>query len=156
MGLGALVVRGAAVILASGMLYTGVVNPLMGKIRPDNTPVAAGYVNPKSLSIERKKNAEGNLEAYLLYKSGDATVSLPCKSGPNGPLCGAVDYWWKSIGADSRTDLVVSEWPALDSMVKRNIVGSELDAMLDSFYGSQKQLPVQQTQQQYKAPQKSK
>ncbi len=157
MGLGAFVVKSGVVILTGAALYTGVVNPLIGKIMQDNAIIEPGYVNPKSLSIASKKNAQGNIEAYLNYKSGDATVSLPCTSGPQGPLCGAVDYWWNSIGADSRTGLVVVEWPSIGSSVKKDIVGSELDAMLESFYGSQKQLPAQQPQQQqYKSPANSK
>ncbi len=156
MGLGAVVVRGGAVVLAGAALYAGIINPLLGKIRQDNAVIEQGYVNPKSLSIASKKNAQGNLEAYLNYKSGDATVSLPCMSGPSGPLCGAVDYWWNSIGPDSRTGLVVVEWPSIGSSVKRGIVGSELDAMLESFYGSQRQSPAQQLQQQYKSSANSK
>lgn len=156
MGLGAVVVRGGAVILTGAALYAGIINPLLGKIRQDNAIIEQGYVNPKSLSIASKKNAQGNIEAYLNYKSGDATISLPCMSGPSGPLCGTVDYWWSSIGHDSRTGLVVNEWPSVDNQVKRDIVGSELDAMLESFYGSQKQSPAQQLQQQYKSQANSK
>ena len=150
MGLGAMIVRGALVTVAAGTLYAGVINPLMGKIRPDNTPIEKGYVSPKSLSVEGKKNGQGNIETYLQYKSGDEVISLPCAKGPSGPLCGKVDYWWQSIGGQERSGLVTSEWPVLDNAVKRGIVGSELDAMLDSFYGNGKQQPPQQLQ--YKAP----
>ena len=159
MGIGAMIVRGAAIIGGGALLYTTVLNPLMDGISGSNAVVEQGYVSPKSLSVQGKKNAAGNIEAYLQYKNGEEVISLPCRKGPSGPLCGAVDYWWNSIGRDSRTGLVASEWPSVDSQVKRDIVGSELDSMLENFYGSQSQKqipvknPVQQLQQQYKAQQ---
>lgn len=142
MGLGAFVVRTVAYGAAVAVLLAG------GNYVTDK-------INPKPLSIEDRKDAAGNLEHYLKYRNGDEVVSLPCAKGPSGPLCGTVNYWWNSIGQDTRTGLVVSEWQSVDSQVKRDIVGSELDAMLESFYGSQgqKQIPVQQLQQQYKAQQ---
>ena len=148
MGLGAMVVRGVVVAAAGGLLYTAVLNPLIGKIRQDNTPVESGYVSPKSLSIEGKKNGQGNIETYLQYKVGDEVVSLPCTKGPSGPLCGKVDYWWQSIGVPQREGLVVGEWPAISNDAKHGIMSSELQTMLDTFYGTQK------AQQQYTAPKK--
>ena len=147
MGLGAMVVRGAVLVAAGGLLYTAVLNPLIGKLRQDNTPVESGYVSPKSLSIEGKKNGQGNIETYLQYKSGDEVISLPCMKGPSGPLCGKVDYWWQSIGAGQREGLVVGEWPAISNDAKHGIMSSELQTMLDTFYGAQKGW-----QQQYTAP----
>ena len=149
MGLGAMVVRGVVVAAAGGLLYTAVLNPLIGKIRQDNTPVESGYVSPKSLSVEGKKNGQGNIETYLQYKVGDEVVSLPCTKGPSGPLCGKVDYWWQSIGAGQREGLVVGEWTAISNDAKHGIMSSELQTMLDTFYGTQKA-----PQQRYTAPKK--
>lgn len=140
MGLGANVVKGAvigALMLGAGnALYLGVLRPFVSKLMPDNTPVEAGYVSPKSLSVERKKNAQGNIETYLQYKVGDEIVSLPCAKGPSGPLCGKVDYWWQSVGAPQREGLVVSEWPAISNDVKHGILSDELQTLIDSAYGT--------------------
>ncbi len=149
MGFGGFVVRSALVAAAGGMLYVGVINPIMQRVGDSNAVVEQGYVSPKALSIQGKKNTAGNIETYLNYKSGEDTLSLPVQKGPNGPLVGSIDYWWSSIGQDSKTGLVVSEWPSVDSQAKRGIIGSELDAMLNSFYGSQSQ--QQSPAQQYKA-----
>lgn len=153
MGFGGFVVRSTLLAAAGGALYLGVLNPVMNRIGESNAVVEQGYVNPKSLSVQGKKNPAGNIETYLNYKSGEDTLSLPVQKGPNGPLVGSIDYWWSSIGQDDRTGLVVSEWPSVDSQIKRGIVGSELDAMLNSFYGSQsqKQSPAPQLPQQYNA-----
>src|SRR3989338_4808810 len=118
MGLGAMVVRTAMVTVAGGLLYTAVLNPLMNLVRNDNAVVEQGYVNPKSLSLQGKKNGSGNIETFLNYKSGDETVSLPCMKGPAGPLCGTVEYWWGSVGAGQREELAVEEWPALSNGAK--------------------------------------
>ncbi len=152
MGLGATIVRGVLVTAAAGMLYTGVVNPLMSRFLPDNTPIESGYVSPKSLSVEGKKNGQGNIETYLQYKSGDETISLPCTKGPAGPLCGKVDYWWQSVGAPQREGLVVDEWPTISNDAKHGIMSKELQTIVDTFYGAQK--APQQAQQQYTAPKK--
>ena len=155
MGLGAMIVRGALVTAAGGLLYAGVVGPLVGKVRQDNTPIESGYVSPKSLSVAGKKNAQGNIETYLQYKVGDETVSLPCIKGPAGPLCGKVDYWWQSIGTSQREGLVVDEWPAISNESKHGILSSELQTLIDAVYGakngSQKapaQQPLYQQQKQ--------
>lgn len=137
MGLGAMIVRGALVTAAGGMLYAGLLGPLVSKMRQDNTPVEAGYVSPKSLSIDGKKNAQGNIETYLQYKVGDETVSLPCTKGPSGPLCGKVDYWWQSIGTSQREGLVVDEWPAISNDSKHGILSSEIQKLIDTVYGTQ-------------------
>lgn len=143
---------GLGTFVANTVAYAGAITVLLS---------AGNYVmdrvNPKPLSIEERKDAAGNIEHYLKYKSGDGYASLPCTNGPSGPLCGTVEYWWDSIGHETRTGLVASEWPSLDSKVKRNIVGSELDAMLENFYGSQsqKQAPVRQPDQQPNQPYKA-
>lgn len=151
MGIGAMIVRGAVITAAGGLLYAALLNPLMDRIGGSNAAVEQGYTNPKSLSIQGKKNAAGNIEAYLQYKNGDEVISLPCTKGPSGPLCGTVDHWWGSIGAGQREGLAVNEWPSISNSAKRGILDSELQAMLDSFYGTQK--APQQSQQQ--APQYS-
>ena len=135
MGLGANLVRGSLLALGLGVAYVGVARPILDNFRSDATPIEHGYVSPKSLSIQGKKNGIGNLETYLTYKSGDETLSLPCMKGAGGPLCGSVDYWWQSIGSGQRSDLVVSEWPTIGNGLKRDIVGSELQTALDSLYG---------------------
>lgn len=152
MGLGAMVVRTAMVVVAGGLLYTAVLNPVMDWVRKDNAVVENGYVSPKSLSIQGRKNSSGSIETYLNYKNGDETISLPCKKGPAGPLCGAVEYWWESVGAEQREGFAVGEWPAISNDAKHGIMSSELQKILDAFYGPQRQ---QQPQQQYQ-PQKQK
>ena len=155
MGLGANIVRGGLVIAAGVMLYAGAVSPLVSRFMQDKTPVESGYVSPRSLSIEGKKNGSGNIETYLQYKVGDEVVSLPCTKGPSGPLCGKVDYWWQSIGVPQREGLVVGEWPAISNDAKHGIMSSELQTMLETFYGTQK-APQQAQQQPYRTPVPSK
>lgn len=150
MGIGAMIVRGAVVTAAGGLLYAAVLNPIMSKISGSNAVVEQGYVSPKALSIQGKKNAAGNIETYVQYKSGDEIVSLPCMKGPNGPLCGKVDYWWDSIGAGPRKDLTVSEWPLLPNDAKHGILSSEIQALLDTAYGTRngtQKVPQPQYQQ---------
>ena len=137
MGIGAMLVRGAMVTAAGGLLYAGVISPVMHWARQDNAVIEPGYVNPKSLSVQSKKNAQGNIEAYIQYKAGDESVSLPCKKGPSGPLCGTVEYWWQSIGAERREELAVDEWPSISNNSKHSIMSSELQTILDTFYGPQ-------------------
>lgn len=154
MGVGAMIVRGAVVAAAAGgLLYTAVLNPLTDKINGSNAVVEQGYMNPKSLSIQGKKNAAGNIETYLQYKSGDEVISLPCTKGPSGPLCGTVEYWWQSIGGQQREELSVNEWPAISNGAKHSILSGELQAMLDTFYGTQK-APQQQQQYNVNTPKK--
>ena len=148
MGLGTMAVRGALLAVAGGMLYVSVLNPLLHRIRQDNSVIETGYVNPKSLSVQGRKNTLGNIETYLNYKSGDETVSLPCMKGPSGPLCGTVEYWWGSIGAGQREELAVDEWPALSNDAKHGIMSSELQTILNVFYGVQNGQRTPQTQQQ--------
>ena len=136
MGIGAFVVRGAAVVATGGLLYATVLNPVMDWVRKDNMVVEQGYVSPKSLSVQGKKNGTGNIETYLQYKSGDETVSLPVMKGPQGPLVGTVGYWWNSIGASQREELTVGEWPAISNDAKHNILSGELQVILDTFYGT--------------------
>ncbi len=138
MGLGAMVVRGVMVTAAGGLLYASVLNPIMDRLKGSSAVVEQGYVSTKSLSIQGKKNAAGNIESYLQYKNGDEVVSLPCMKGPSGPLCGTVDYWWQSIGAAQREGRAISEWPAISSNAKRGILSTEIQAMLDALYGAQK------------------
>ncbi|MBI2142934.1 hypothetical protein HYU20_01155 [Candidatus Woesearchaeota archaeon] len=148
MGIGAMIVRGAVVTAAGGLLYAAVLNPIMDRISGSSAVVETGYVNPKALSVQGKKNGTGNLETFLNYKNGDEVVSLPCKKGPSGPLCGAVDYWWQSVGADQREGLAVNEWPSISNNAKHGIMSAELQTILDAFYGAQK------AQQQYDTPKK--
>ncbi len=150
MGLGAMVVRTAMVTVAGGLLYTAVLNPVMNWVRQENAVVEQGYVNPKSLSVQGKKNGSGNIETFLNYKSGDETTSLPCMKGPAGPLCGTVEYWWESVGAEQREGFAVGEWPAISSEAKHGIMSSELQTMIDTFYGVN---GAQKTQQQQGASQ---
>ena len=149
MGLGAFVVRSALVTVAGATLYAGVVSPLIGKIR-DNAQIENGYVSPKSLSVQGKKNGQGNIETYLQYKSGDGIVSLPCAKGPSGPLCGTIDYWWQSVGAPQREELAVGEWPAISNDAKHGIMSKELQTIVDTFYGAQR-APQPAPQQTYRA-----
>ncbi|MBI3037343.1 hypothetical protein HYY73_06380 [Candidatus Woesearchaeota archaeon] len=145
MGIGALVVRTAAAgLIGLGVLAGG--NAVLDGINGNSAVVEQGYVSPKSLSIQGKKNGTGNIETYLQYKVGDESVSLPCTKGPSGPLCGKVDYWWQSIGAPQREGLVVGEWPAISNDSKRGILGSELQALIDSAYGTKN--GTQKTSQQ--------
>lgn len=149
MGIGATIVRGALFVAAGSVAYMSIVNPIVNRIRQDNAVIEAGYVNPKSLSIEGKKNGAGNIETYLQYKAGDEIVSLPCTKGPAGPLCGRVDYWWQSVGTQQREGLAVAEWPVLSNDAKRGILSSELQTLIDSAYGTKtgsQPLPAQQLQ----------
>ncbi len=150
MGLGALVMRGAlgmAGIAAAGMLYASVLNPVMDWVRKDNAVVEQGFVNPKSLDIQSKKNAAGNIESYLQYKNGDEAVSLPCMKGySGGALCGTIDYWLENLSPEQKEGVVVGQWPSISSNAKRGILGTEIQAMLDALYGAQK------AQQQYATP----
>ena len=147
MGIGAMAVR----TIGFGILGVSVVaggDYVIGIIK-GNAPVESGYVSPKSLSINGKKNAQGNIETYLQYKVGDETVSLPCTKGPDGPLCGKVDYWWKSIGTPQREELVVGEWPAISNDAKHVILSSEFQMLVDALYGTQnngQMTPAQQLQ----------
>ena len=137
MGIGAMIVRGAVVTAAGGLLYAAVLNPIMGRISGSNAVTETGYVSPKALSIQGKKNAAGNIETYVQYKSGDETVSLPCMKGPAGPLCGTVDYWWQSIGNGQREGLAVNEWPSISNDAKHGILSTELQTIIDTVYGTQ-------------------
>ncbi|MBI2550327.1 hypothetical protein HYV83_04070 [Candidatus Woesearchaeota archaeon] len=158
LGLGAWVIRTGAVGLISLAALNGG-SYVMDRINGSNAVVEQGYVSPKSLSVEGKKNAQGNIETYLQYKVGDETVSLPCTKGPSGPLCGKVDYWWQSIGAPQREGFVVGEWPAISNDAKHSLLSSELQALIDSAYSTQNgtQKKLQQVQPQpYKTPVPSK
>ncbi len=148
MGIGGMAVRLAAAGIATWAAVAGG-NYAMDKIKGEDAVIEQGYVNPKSLSIQGKKNANGNVESYLQYKNGGEAVSLPCMKGPTGPLCGTVDYWWTSIGAPQREDLTVSEWPLISNDSKHGIMSSELQKVLDTFYGTQKQVQQQQPASQY-------
>ncbi len=134
MGFGAMAVRTIGVGILGLSLWAGG-SYVVDRINSSNAVVESGYVSPKSVAIEGKRNAAGNVETYLNYKSGDETVSLPVRKGPHGPLVGTVDYWWQSIASGERSGLVESEWPALDSDVKHGIMSSELQTIIDSFYG---------------------
>ncbi|MBI2145460.1 hypothetical protein HYU18_04010 [Candidatus Woesearchaeota archaeon] len=151
-GLAGLVIRMAAMGLVAYSAVTW--GPgLLDKVTGGSAVIEEGYVNPKSLSIQSKKNEAGNVEAYLQYKVGDEIVSLPCFKGPSGPLCGKVEYWWESIGGQQREALTVSEWPEISNSSKHGIMSSELQTILDTFYGPQKQqpAPAPQQPQQYKS-----
>ena len=145
MGLGAMFVRGALVSAAGSILYVAVLNPIINKLNGDDPVIEPGYVSPKSLSIQGRKNIGGNIETYLNYKNGDETVSLPCKKGSEGPLCGSVEYWWQSIGAQVREGLAVAEWPVISNSNKHSIMSSELRVILDTFYAVQKAQQAQQS-----------
>lgn len=149
MGIGALIVRGAVIIGTGGLLYTTVLNPIMGRISDSNAVVEQGFFNPKDLDIQRKKNAADNIEGYLQYKNGEETGSLPCMKGPSGPLCGTVEYWWDSIGTQQREGLAVGEWPAISNEAKHGILSSELQALIDTAYGTQNGSQKTPAQQQY-------
>ena len=135
MGIGAMTARTIGLGILGLSVWAGG-DYIIGKIK-GNTPVESGYVSPKSLSIDGKKNAQGNIETYLQYKVGDETVSLPCTKGPAGPLCGRVDYWWQSIGTQQREGLVVGEWPAISNGAKHGILSSEFQTLVDTLYGTQ-------------------
>src|SRR3989338_1485537 len=109
----------AAAVVTAPLLYMSFISP---------------RINQKPYTVSGKKNAQGVEEYFLNNKSG---VSLLCKEGPKGPLCGSVDYWWSSIEAPARSGLVESEWPAIGNDLKRSLVGSELERALDSLYGVQ-------------------
>ena len=148
MGIGALAVRTVGLGILGLSVWTGG-DYLISKITGGNAVVESGSVNPKSLSVKSMKNTQGNIEAYLQYKSGDEALLLPCSKGPSGPLCGKVDYWWQSIGAQQREGLVVGEWPAISNDSKREILSKEFQALVDTLYGTQsstQKTPAQQLQ----------
>jgi hypothetical protein len=136
-----------AVVAGAALFYGAVVSPVANRLSGGTSQAAveAGYVNPKTLSIEGRENVSGNVETFLTYSVGDgeAVVSLPCMEGPDGPLCGTVEYWWDSIGQNERSELAVDEWPALNNDQKYGIVSKELNAAIGSFY-SEQSLPQSQ------------
>ncbi|MBI2141034.1 hypothetical protein HYU16_01280 [Candidatus Woesearchaeota archaeon] len=156
MGLGAMVVRTAMVTVAGGLLYTAVLNPVINWARNGNAPIEQGFVNYKSLDSQGKKNASGNMEAYLRYKHGDKIDSLPCMEGySGGVVCGTVEYIVENFTPAQREGVVVEQFQGISNEAKRGIIGGELQAMLDQFYGLQNSssqgIPrLQQQQQQYK------
>jgi hypothetical protein len=144
MGFGSLAVRTIGVGILGVSLWAGG-SYIIDKIKGNDAQVESGYVSPKSVSIEGKKNAAGNIETYLDYKNGNETISYPVMKGPNGPLVGTIEYWWESIGVQSRSGLVQSEWSYLDANIKHSIMSDELQTVLDGFYGTNQQ--VQKIQQ---------
>ncbi len=138
MGIRGLAVRTAAVGLLSWAAVIG--GPwAWDKLTNGNAPVEQGFVNYKSLDIEGKKNGAGNMEAYLQYEHGDRIDSLPCMEGyAGGVLCGTIDYLVENFTPQQREGVVVEQFPGISNEAKRGIVGSELQAMLDTFYGTQK------------------
>lgn len=139
MGLGALVVRTAVVAVAGGLLYTAVINPVMDWVKKDNAPIEQGFVNYKNLERVGKKNVSGNMEAYLQYKHGDRIDSLPCMEGyAGGVVCGTVEYIVENFTPTQKEGVVVGQFPTISNDAKRSIVSGELQAMLDTLYGTQK------------------
>ncbi|MBI2580672.1 hypothetical protein HYV85_02590 [Candidatus Woesearchaeota archaeon] len=138
MGLGGLVTRFA---LAGAIAWGGLTGGgwVMEKI------------NPKPLSVVEMKDAAGNIEFYLKYKSGEGYALLQCDDGPKGPLCGTVEYWWQSVGTAQREELVVGEWAAISNDAKYGVMSKELQKILDAFYGVNgvQKASQQQPQQQY-------
>lgn len=137
MGFGAMVARSVAVGLVSlGVIAGG--NYALDAVR-NNAPIESGFVNPKSLSIEGKKNAAGNIESTLQYRNGEATLSLPCTKGySGGALCGGIDYWLENLSPEQKERVVVGQWPQVSNDAKYGIMKGELQTILDSFYGAQK------------------
>lgn len=151
LGIGGIAARiGAAAVLGWAAVTAG---PwAWDKLTNGNAPIEQGFVNYKALDVEGKKNAAGNMEAILQYKNGDNIDSLPCMKGySGGVVCGTVDYIVENFTPAQREGVVVGQFPAISNDAKRGIIGGELQAMLDSFYGVQN---APQQSAQYNAPKK--
>lgn len=137
-GIGALAVRlGAAAMIGWAALTAG---PwAWDKLANGSAPTEQGFVSYKSLEHVGKKNAAGNMEAYLQYRHGDKIDSLPCMEGySGGVVCGTIDYLVGNLNPQQREGVVVGQFPGISNEAKRGIVNSELQAMLDTLYGAQK------------------
>ena len=148
-GLGGLVLRLglSAALLAGGMKAA---TWTYDKVTEDNAPIEQGFVNPKNLDIQSRKNAAGSIESYLQFKNGDSAELLPCTSGYNaGVVCGTVDYIVENFSPGQREGIVVGQFPSISNDAKRGIVGVELQTMLDAFYDTQKPAQQQQPASQY-------
>jgi len=78
-------------------------------------------------------NEDGNLEFFLKYDNGSSQVILPIISGPNGPMVGDSDYYWKSIGAEVRSRLVGESWLELKIETRKSILADELEKMIEKY-----------------------
>lgn len=153
-GLGGLAARA----IAGVALFAGLAKAVpwaYDQVTNSNAPIEQGFVNPKNLSIEKPKNAAGNIEAFLQFKNGDHVDRLPCNAGySGGVVCGSVDYLMENFTPSQREGVVVGQFPSVSSGAKRSIVGGELQAMLDAFYGAQKPALPEQQQMKYATPKK--
>lgn len=130
MGLATMVVRGALGLGAAGLIWSTIGSPLYERVRGDNVIMESGYVNPKSLSIDKQKNAAGKTETMLTYKIGDETISLPCTKGAaGGALCGTVEYLWQNIAEEQRKTLVENGWEILGNEAKYRLVTKDLQQL---------------------------
>ncbi len=96
-------------------------------------PIEQGYVNPKNVQIYSSVNDKGNREAFLNYENGEAKLRLPIFSGPNGPLVGDADYYWKSISTETKSSLVAGSWDGLRFETRKNILKGELEKMIEGY-----------------------
>ncbi len=116
-------VAGGVVALA----YNALVGLPLGR-QPAQTE--EGYVNQKSVKTTSLVNANGKVETYLEFTNGETHTKLPIYSGPNGPLVGDADYYWSSIGAETKSRLVTGSWGDLLPETRQNITLSEIEKIL--------------------------
>lgn len=145
----ALVGAAAAAIMYAGdamNVQRNIIDPIVS-----HRAIEEGYENARYLTIEKRVNADGKIESYLVYANGDARQELPVFAKEGGMQVGASSYWWGIISDDERTGFVISgwnnfspekkgelvteAWPNLNNDTKYPIVKSELENALDKFYG---------------------
>ncbi len=96
-------------------------------------PIEQGYVNPKNVAIYSSVNDKGNREAFLNYENGETKLRLPIFSGPNGPLVGDANYYWRSISMETKSGLVAESWNGLKFETRKNILKGELEKMIENY-----------------------
>src|SRR3989338_765745 len=124
------ITRIAVVGGAAGVIYTAA----MG-LMPDKTPVPVeqGYANPEHVKLHKPVNENGKREFFLNYDNGQEAVSLPIMAGPNGPLVGDADYYWKSIGDEVKSRLVGESWADINLETRKSILKGELERMIENY-----------------------
>ncbi len=143
LNIGGLVARvGIATALGWAAITGG---PLVwDKLTNGNAPIEQGFVDYRNLDVKGKKNAAGNMEAIIQYEHSGKVDSLPCMEGyAGGVLCGTIEYIVENLTPTQREGVVVGQFPAISNDAKRSIVGSELQKMLESFYGGTQKAPQQ-------------
>ena len=54
-------------------------------------------------------------------------------AGPNGPLVGDADYYWKSIGDEVKSRLVGESWADINLETRKSILKGELERMIENY-----------------------